>query len=266
MKKLGIAFGGSGAEGIACAAYVKALEEAGIKPDIVSGTGIGGVVAAMYASGMTYKDMADFINEIEFPGTKRPLNINRLKDERRALLDDMGLEDYFKMAVPVLKFDRLYFPLYIVAADMSTGAEVVFSEGDVSRAVKAGAAIPGIFSPCEIDGVRYIDGSCVNPLPFDIIRDKCDILVAIGPETADESVVLSNSQINVFSSIMAAYGATKKSLTVEKYRNCKVDFIERVLIEGISSYDFPRYEEIIESVARNAENLAAEIKKAVEEE
>lgn len=262
MKRLGIAFGGSGAEGMACAAYVKALDDAGIKPDVVSGTGIGGVIAAMYAAGMSAKDIIDFANEIEFPGMKRPINIYRMKDERRGILDDMGLEEYFKMTVPILRFDRLYFPLHIVAADMDTGAEVIFSEGDVGKAVRAGAAIPGIFSPYEAEGLRYIDGSCVNPIPFDIIRGECDILAAIGPETDEER---QNAQANVFNAIMAAYNATRKSLAIEKYKSCKVDFIERVLIEGINQYDFARYEDIIASVEQNAQNFAAEIKKALEE-
>ncbi len=72
-KRLGIAFGGSGAEAIACIAYVRALEETGLKPDIVSGTGTGAVVAAMYAAGMTSAAMTDFLRRSIFPGGKRPV-------------------------------------------------------------------------------------------------------------------------------------------------------------------------------------------------
>ena len=123
-KRLGIAFGGSGAEAITCIAYVRALEETGIKPDIVSGTGAGAVVAAMYAAGMTSIAMMDFLKEIDFPGAKRPINIMKLKDARQGLLDGMGLEEYFQMIVPVKVFDRLYFPLKVVAANYATGEEV----------------------------------------------------------------------------------------------------------------------------------------------
>jgi predicted acylesterase/phospholipase RssA len=108
-KTLGIAFGGSGAEAIACIAYVRALEEIGVKPDVVSGTGIGAVVAAMYAAGMTSAAMMDFLKEIDFPGSKRPVNIVKLKDARQGILDGLGLEEYFRMVVPVKVFDRLYF-------------------------------------------------------------------------------------------------------------------------------------------------------------
>ena len=116
-KTLGIAFGGSGAEGIAGIAYIRALEELGVEPAIVSGTGIGGAIAAMYAAGMKSTDMIAFLEDVNFPGAKRPINENKVKDAKYGILDDMGLEDYFKIVVPVKVFDRLYFPLKIVAAD-----------------------------------------------------------------------------------------------------------------------------------------------------
>lgn len=256
-KKLGIAFGGRGAEGIACAAYVKAMEEMGLKPDIISGTGIGGVVAAMYASGMRYKDMEDFIKEIDFPGTRKPINISRIKDEKRGILDDMGLEEYFKMVMPIKVFDRLYFPLKIVAADFDTGIEKVFSEGDVARAVRAGAAVPGIFSPYENDGQRYIDGTCVNPVPFDIIRNDCDILVGIAPEINED---INPRSSFVFSAMTGAYDAAKKALSYEKQKTCKVDYYETVSIEGFTPFDFGYYNEIISSVQDKANNFIAELK------
>ena len=165
-KKLGIAFGGSGAEGIAGIAYVRALEELGVAPVIVSGTGVGGVIAAMYASGMTSDNMVAFLEEIDFPGTRRPININKIKDYKYGLLDGMGLEDYFQLVMPVKVFDRLYFPLKITAAEYATGDEVIFDSGDVGTAVRACMSIPGLFSPYEKDGVTYLDGSCVNPGAF----------------------------------------------------------------------------------------------------
>ena len=196
-KKLGIAFGGSGAEGIAGVAYIKALEEMDIKPDIVSGTGIGAVVAAMYAAGMTSQDMLGFLKEINFPGAKRPINLNKVKDAKYGILDGMGLEEYFQMIVPIKVFDRLYFPLKIVATEFETGSEHVFTDGDVGAAVRAGAAVPGIFSPHEVDGVMYMDGSCVNPVPFDIIRDDCDVIVCIDP-LVDAAVDTGDAVPNVF--------------------------------------------------------------------
>ena len=259
-KTLGIAFGGSGAEGIACLSYVKALEEADIRPDIVSGTGIGGVVAAMFAAGMSFKEMMDFLVEIDFPGSRRPINIAKLKDSKRGLLDDMGLEEYFKMVVPIRVFDRLYFPLRIVATEFKTGAEAVFSEGDVGHAVRAGVAVPGIFSPFEIGEALYIDGSCVNPVPFDIIRDDCEVLTAIAPGTYQQTEE-NRASANVFPALMGAYEAAKKSLSTEKKKHCNIDVYEDIIIEGISPFDFSRYDDIIAFAQENAERFVLNIHK-----
>ncbi|MDD5017263.1 MAG: patatin-like phospholipase family protein [Eubacteriales bacterium] len=258
-KTLGIAFGGSGAEGIACIAYVKAMEELNIKPDIVSGTGIGAVVAAMYAAGMSSQDMTDFLKEVEFPGVKRPINISKVKDQKYGILDGMGLEEYFQMVVPIKVFDRLYFPLKIVAANYETGSEVVFSEGDVGRAVRCGVAIPGIFSPHEAEGVVYIDGSCVNPVPFDIIRDDCDILVCIDPGI-DQTLKEQGSAPYVFPALMGAYSAAKRSLTIEKQKSCKVELYETVTVEDVTTFDFARYEDIIASLDEKTEKFTFKLK------
>jgi NTE family protein len=258
-KKLGIAFGGSGAEGIAGIAYIKALEEMNMKPDIVSGTGVGAVIAAMYAAGMTSQDMLDFLKEINFPGAKRPINLNKVKDAKYGILDGMGLEEYFQMVVPIKVFDRLYFPLKIVATEFETGHERVFSEGDVGAAVRAGVAVPGIFSPHEIDDVLYIDGSCVNPVPFDIIREDCDVIVCIDPHV-DASVDGNDAAPNVFSALMSAYGATKKTLVREKHKAFKVDLFESVVIDDMTSFDFVRYEDIITFCEERAEAFKGKLK------
>lgn len=259
-KTLGIAFGGSGAEGIACVAYIKALEEAGIKPDIVSGTGMGGVAAAMYASGMSSADIIDFLKEIEFPGSRRPINIAKLKDARIGILDDMGLEEYFKMVVPIKVFDRLYFPLKIVAAGFESGAEVVFCDGDVARAVRAGASVPGIFSPYEKDGIICIDGSCVNPVPFDVIRADCEVLAAIEP-CADLSLEGKGRDITVFEAMMNSYASMRKSLAIEKRKSCAVELYEYRVIEEISTFDFALYEDILSSAEENASIFAEKLQK-----
>ncbi len=257
-KTLGIAFGGSGAEGIACVAYIKALEDAGIKPDIVSGTGMGGVAAAMYASGMSARDILEFLKEIDFPGAKRPINIAKVKDARMGILDNMGIEEYFKMVVPIKVFDRLYFPLRIVAADYETGKEVVFSQGDMVRAVRAGASVPGIFSPYEKDGVVYIDGSCVNPVPFDVIRDDCEVLAAIEPVT-EQQTDKRDLDISVFPAMMSAYNNTKKALSRERQKSCHVDVYDYLVLEEISPFDFVCYDDIISKAGESADKFIREL-------
>lgn len=246
-KTLGIAFGGSGAQGIASIAYIKALEALDIKPDIVSGTGVGAVVAAMYAAGMTSQNMIDFLQEIDFPGAKRPINAMKVKDSKYGILDGLGLEEYYQMIVPIKVFDRLYFPAKIVAANWTTGQQVLFDSGDVGPAVRSAVAIPGVFMPREVEGEMYMDGSCVNPVPFDVIRKDCDVLAAIDPSVNEEEA----AQV-VFGVISGAFNAAKKALTAEKLKTCKIDLIDSFVVEEINMYDFTLFHEIIESTEERA--------------
>ncbi|MBT3320051.1 MAG: hypothetical protein HN948_05845 [Clostridia bacterium] len=267
-KTLGVAFGGSGAEGIAGIAYVRALEQMGIEPNIVSGTGVGSVIAAMYAAGMSSEDMIKFLDDVNFPGAKRPINENKVKDAKYGILDDMGLEEYFQIVVPVKVFDRLYFPLKIVAADYVDGSEVVFTDGSVGTAVRAGVSIPGVFSPHETEETFYIDGSCVNPVPFDTIRNDCDVLVCIDPQIVhgsdedeqDEEIELS---LNVFPAFKGAYDAAKRALIAEKMKSCDIEVYEKVPVNIINMYDFVQYSEILDSLEDRVEEFKTKITEAM---
>lgn len=256
-KKLGIAFGGSGAQGIANIAYIKAFEALDIKPEIVSGAGIGAAIAAMYAAGMTSQNMIDFMQEVNFPGAKKPINIIKVKDSKFGILDGLGLEEYYRMVVPVKVFDRLYFPLKIVAAEYATGEQIVFTEGDVGSAVRSAVAIPGVFSPHEKGETVRMDGSCVNPVPFDVIRDDCDVLAAIDPQIEESAEAFSPF---VFPAIMTAAAASKKALVVEKQRTCTVDIYEKLVLEDVNMFDFALFNDIVASVEERAGAFALKLK------
>jgi NTE family protein len=256
-KKLGIAFGGSGAQGIANIAYVKALETAEIRPDIVAGTGIGAVVASMYAAGMTSQHMIDFLQEINFPGAKKPISLSKVKDSKYGILDGLGLEEHYRMVVPVKVFDRLYFPLKVVAANYLTGEQVMFDTGDVGPAVRSAVAIPGVFSPYEMSDAVLMDGSCINPVPFDIIREDCDVLVAIDPQINESPETYSPF---VFPALMAASAASKKALALEKERACRVDVYERMVLEDINMLDFALHADIIAAAEESASAFVERLK------
>ena len=201
----------------------------------------------MYAAGMTSQNMIDFLQEIDFPGAKRPINAMKVKDSKYGILDGLGLEEYYQMIVPIKVFDRLYFPAKIVAANWKTGQQVLFDSGDVGPAVRSAVAIPGVFMPREVEGEMYMDGSCVNPVPFDVIRKDCDVLAAIDPSVNEEEA----AQV-VFGVISGAFNAAKKALTAEKLKTCKIDLIDSFVVEEINMYDFTLFHEIIESTEERA--------------
>jgi len=118
-------------------------------------------------------------------------------------------------------------------------------------------AIPGVFSPHEVDGAVLMDGSCINPVPFDIIREDCDVLAAIDPQINESPETYSPF---VFPALMAASAASKKALALEKERSCKVDVYERVVLEDISMLDFALHADIIEAAEESANSFAERLK------
>ena len=94
----------------------------------------------------------------------------------------------------------------------------------------------------------------MNPVPFDVIRDDCDVLAAIDPQVNEEEAVPL-----VYSVLSAAFNATKKALSLEKQKTHKVDVFESFVVEEISMYDFALYNDIIDSLEERAGLFALKV-------
>ena len=96
-------------------------------------------------------------------------------------------------------------------------------------------------------------------MPFDIIRDDCEVLVAIETDTKDaEGEIVKD--LSVFPAMMGSYINAKRALSREKQKTCKVDMYEHVVLEGVTTFDFAIYEDIISSVSENAQKFIEELK------
>ncbi len=173
-KTLGIAFGGGAARGFAHVGVMKALEEAGIQADYVSGTSAGSIIAALFCDGYTYGDLYEITKKIRW---KHLLTFRFgkggmfLTDKMEKLLDNL---------LGGKQFEDLEIPLRVMAVDVNTGEQVVLDEGSVARAVRASATVPGVFVPFEYDGRLLIDGGMVNSLPADVVKAMgADIVLGI---------------------------------------------------------------------------------------
>ena len=164
--KIGLALGGGAARGWAHIGVLKALVEAGIKPDIIVGTSIGAVVGACHAAGHL-ESLEGFARELtrrrifgyldfNFAGTAL-INGQRLCDRLEHHLGDMNIEE----------LDQHFTA---VATELGTGHEIWLSRGRLADAVRASYALPGIFRPVKINGRWLFDGALVNPIPVSVAR------------------------------------------------------------------------------------------------
>ena len=204
--KIGYAFGGGGAKGIAEIGVLRVLEEAGIRPDYITGTSIGSIVGGLYAIGYSVEDLERLSNELdwnyyfndELNRTDLPI-AERLISERYQL--KLNIEDgkiqlpggfvqgqkvgllLSQLTLPVHgvnDFDDFNIPFRCVAADFETGDPVVLGKGSLAKAIRASMSIPSVFEPIEIDGKLLIDGGVVRNLPVQEVKEMgADIIIAI---------------------------------------------------------------------------------------
>lgn len=182
--RLGLALGGGGVRGLAHIGILQVLEREGIRPAVVAGTSMGGLVAAAYAVGLTPQALTDEVSE--FTHLRRLLTLVDFSPARRGLLQGERIRS---MLIDKLGKDTTFadlpFPLGLVAVDIDSGEEVVLTRGLLVDAVLATCAVPGIFPPVRY-GERFLsDGGILNNVPADVARRlgaEVVIAVDVGPE------------------------------------------------------------------------------------
>lgn len=181
--KIGIAFGGGGARGIAHVHVVQALDDLGVQPDVIAGCSMGSVIGALFASGMTGDEIRDHVLSsagvygrlvsrlwTSVPGLRRPgiVGLPRLEGI---------LPRFLPSALPDV-IEDLRVPFSVVACDFHSGEPYVFRSGPLLRAISASSSIPGVFRPVAVDGSVLIDGGVVNPVPVDLLHGV-DVRIAV---------------------------------------------------------------------------------------
>lgn len=173
-KKLGFALGSGGARGVAHIGFLKAMEEARIKPDFITGCSMGAVVGAAYAAGYP-------LDKMEAAALKlRLLDLVAPTGRRGGLFDTRKVRKLLEKHIGDIGFSDLKIPFRCVAVDMISQKVVEFSEGKLLDAVIASSSIPSVFRPLEKDGMRLIDGGILERVPFLQVKDMgADVVVAV---------------------------------------------------------------------------------------
>ena len=174
MKSLGLALGSGGSRGIAHIGFLQALEEAGIRPDYISGCSMGSVVGAAYAAGVSPQEMRKAACSLRFLDlfdvTRKPGGILDTRKMRRLLARYIGDKT----------FSELNLPFSCVAVDMIRQEVIEFSSGSVLDAVVASSSIPSVFKPTEIDGMRLVDGGVLRRVPVEEVKEMgADVVIAV---------------------------------------------------------------------------------------
>jgi NTE family protein len=164
--KIGLALGGGSARGWAHIGVLRALNEAGIHPDIVAGTSIGAVVGGCYVAGEL-----DALEQFARDLTRRKvLGFLDFNFSGSGLINGRRLCDVLDVRMKSIQIETLEKRFVAVATEIGTGHEIWLSRGRLVDAMRASYALPGIFRPVSIDGRWLFDGALVNPVPVSVCR------------------------------------------------------------------------------------------------
>lgn len=271
MKKVGIALGGGGAKGLCHALMLEVVDEFGITPRLVAGTSIGAIIGVLYASGISGKEIRARIDNMSLYENDRLTDALRKKDVLKWLqFIDIGWKgggllkadtflDNLMRGVKVAEFEQLKIPLNVVAADFWKRDQVVFDSGDIRSAVQASMAIPGIFGPVVKGKQVLVDGGVVNPLPYDLLSDACDLTIAVdvmGNRTESEDLIPSLSE-----AVFNSFSIMQKTILRQKVALDPPDIYIAPDIVDIQMLEFYKAEEVF----KQAQPAADELRRRLEE-
>jgi len=172
--KFGLALGGGGARGAAHIGVLIELEKLGLKPDIITGTSIGGLVGGLIAAGLDSARVFTMFREMRFGKLYSPPWL------KPPFMNNNKLEKLLEKSIGRPFFADLEIPLAVVTTNLVTREEVVLEEGDVVRAVLATTAFPVVLPHVDWHGQILIDGGVLNNTPFNIAQQRgADFVLAV---------------------------------------------------------------------------------------
>mgnify|MGYP003300154807 CR=1 FL=1 len=290
---VGLVLSGGGAKGVAHIGAIKALEEAGIPIDYITGTSAGAIVGGLYASGYTTEQMEklflseefiDWINgrideaysytfKKENPNPKwlgvnmnidkKGIHLNMPSSLVSPVLIDFAFMEMFAGASAVSKgnFDSLFVPFRCVAADINKRKPFYFSNGDLGLAIRASMTFPLYFNPITYDSVLYFDGGLYDNFPIQKMKDDFSPDIIIGIKTSGEFPEAKDGNIVSF---------VRRMVTIEtKYEldSNTIGIILEPKVPQLNVIDFSNTLEVIQigydEVKSNMDTIKALIPKRV---
>jgi NTE family protein len=173
--RIGLALGSGSARGWAHIGAIRALEEHGVKPDLICGTSIGALVGAVYASGQL-DQLEAWVTGLAWTKVVRLMDITW----KGGLIRGQRLFNLFRATFQDREIGELDVPFGAVATELSSGREIWLRQGKLLDVVRASIATPGLFTPVVHDGSVLVDGGLVNPVPVSMCRAfGAEIVIAV---------------------------------------------------------------------------------------
>ena len=177
MSKIALVLSSGGTRGFAHIGAIEALEENGIKPDIVLGTSIGAIIGGAYAVGYSVEEIKDIAFSLK---KKHILDFSLRFWKYKGFVKGKKIDKLFKKFFADKKIENCPITFACVSNELVSGETVVFTQGELKRAIRASCSIPFIISPYQEDGKIYVDGAVTNRLAVSQAKMLgADIIIAV---------------------------------------------------------------------------------------
>ena len=179
-RKVGLALSGGGLRGIGHLGAIKALEEHGFEPAILSGCSAGAIIGAFYAAGYSVDDMLRIVQENDlFPATSLRLRATGFVNTR-------FLSKLLQKHMPINTFESLKKPLYVGATDLLAGKMKYFHSGVLDEVLLASSSVPVLFPAVKREDAIYYDGGLLDNLPIQPLIGQCNFLIGVHVNAPDK--------------------------------------------------------------------------------
>ncbi|HVF32868.1 MAG TPA: cyclic nucleotide-binding and patatin-like phospholipase domain-containing protein [Acidimicrobiales bacterium] len=257
-RAVGLALSSGGSKTVAHLGVVRQLQAAGVPIDAIAASSGGAMIAAAVAAGIPHERRLRYLAEVAELLTVRRWDFN--VPPRTGVMKGKRIRDALDRMLEGRTFADLHVPLFVVATDLGTGAEVVLDSGSVADAVRASLSIPGAFDPWRVGGRLLIDGAVVNPMPASVLRDR-GLPVVIGSMVAGkrddpEAAPLASSP-PIMQTMLRMVNLMEREM-IERQLPL-VDVLIRPEVEASYSFDFTNIDPFIAEGARAAKETLARV-------
>jgi len=248
--RLGIAFGGGGVRGFVHLGVLRALDEAGIHADVVTGASAGAIAASLYASGMTYSDIETVVGEVS------EYDLADMVIDRQGMLKGQALADWIDEVIGHRRIRELPIALGIAVTDLTNGRPLLVVDGDVGQAVQTSASVPGVFVPVQSNGVTLVDGGILSLVPVRFAREMgAEVVVAVDIYCGGH-VKLKGTAVDT---VMKTFRL--QSCLLNREEAAEADFLIRPSFEPASPTSFEQREEAAAAGYREMKALLPALRK-----
>ena len=278
---IGLTLSGGGARGLAHIGILHLIDSLGIEVDYISGTSMGAIVGALYASGYSAREIESIALSVDWEGVlgQRPdleyVHVRKRKNHERSVIElpfkDRGiqfktgliegqqlwslLEGLFFHVRHIDNFNDLSVPFACVATDIETGDPVVLDRGDIVTALRASMAIPAVFTAVNRDDKMLFDGGVVNNYPVDVVKEMgADFIIGVNVSVGLRSAGELHTPIQIIYQMGFFKDAHMSHINMEQ-----TDLFMSPCLDGFSAASFPHVKEIIEKGKEAARSHSADL-------